>query len=124
MIAVFNLSPGQAHAPVVALLSTYLLFALPAAVVPFRLIRRWEPPTAAQPPCWQFSVKTLLLVTTAICIFIALCRFLIAVSVDDEIVFFGGFTLCVIALCSVLIWLFVAGAGLVPAATQPPDEFV
>ena len=123
VIAVFNLGPGLAQNPVVALMSIYLLFALPAAVVPFRIIRRWDVQSSVSRPTWQFSVKTLLLIMTGVCLLAAIGRLLIAASMDDEMLVFGGFTLGIIALCALLIGRFVAFRSVEECAPRPPDEF-
>jgi len=107
-IAVFNLGPAESYSLVVSTLTAYALLMLPAAVASIRQIVRWETLVwGISPPLFQFSLKSLLMLMTLICVLIAAVKILLTAIGRDESIFFGGFTLVVFVLCGVAVRLFV-----------------
>jgi hypothetical protein len=108
MIAVFELQPPEAQTPVVAVLFGYLLFMLPLAGFTLIKIYRCESTTFNLAPSWQFSLKTLLIVMTGVCLVAASANLLAdAMYLGDRTVF-GGYAMVAFALSAAVVWRFIA----------------
>jgi hypothetical protein len=109
LIAVFELGPDEARTPAIVVLITYLALIWPIAFMSCLRIFRWRTiATGPNRPVVRFSMKTLLIVMTATCLLIVACKLLFDVIPSDEAYLFGGFTLIVLVLCSIVVWRCLA----------------
>jgi hypothetical protein len=108
MIAVFEFGPPEAQTPVVAVLSVYLLFLLPLAGFTLIKIRRWKSTSADLAAPWQFSLKTLLIGMTGVCLFAASAKLLADAMYLGDHTIFGGYAIVVFALSAAVVWRFSA----------------
>ncbi len=108
LIAIFNWGPGDAEEPILLLLTLYGIFvAMPAAIVAIPVVFRWQPvPDERRPFSWQFSLRSLLLVTTAACILIPILRYAFADPSPGDIGVFGTFILAAISLVGLSLFVF------------------
>jgi hypothetical protein len=125
-IAVFELGPESAQRPVTVMLVCYVVLFWPAAIFALKQIVKWSA-AVARPPGWmQFSLKTLLIAMTAVCLLIVAIRQFADHLRPGEWIFFGGFALGVILACAVIVWRqhvvrAATNAHFTPAKEQPAD---
>jgi hypothetical protein len=107
-IAGFRWSQGEAQVPITTILFFYALYSLPAAIVIAPEIFRWflAPYASAALPL-QFSLKSLLLLTTALCIVLPLFGFVFRNSTRGDYLVFGLFTLVTIGLVALAMTIFI-----------------
>jgi hypothetical protein len=106
-IALFNWSPGEAEGPVIVIMSLYTVIFFPVTAITLRPGIKWDAKSASPaPPVWQFSLKSLLLSMTAICLLIVAAQQVSTALRDDDIIF-NGFALVTVALCGLVVWRFV-----------------
>ena len=109
LIVLFEWGPGEAALPVLVVLSMYALVSLPAALVVLPELLRWQPaPTPGGPFSWQFSLRSLLAVTTAFCVLITIIRLMFANSSRGEPFVFGIFVAVTLGLTVILLFVFIA----------------
>jgi hypothetical protein len=109
LIVLFKWGPAEAAAPILAVLSIYAFVSLPVALFVLPELLRWQPaPTTGGPFSWQFSLRSLLAVTTALCLVITIIRMLFANSSRGEPLFFGVFVAVTLILTAILLFVFLA----------------
>jgi hypothetical protein len=109
LIVLFKWGPAEAATPILAILSIYALVSLPVALLVLPELLRWQPsPTTGGPFSWQFSLRSLLAVTTALCVVITIIRLLFAIPSRGEPLFFGGFVAVTLILTAILLLVFLA----------------
>ena len=109
LIAVFNLSPEEATSPTIVILGAYIVLMLPLAILSWRAIYRWSTfARNAERRLLQFSIKTLLIVMTSVCIVVGACKLIFVYVGLDELLIFGGFAIVSLLLCGLVIWRFMA----------------
>ena len=107
LIAGFQWGPRDAATPILAILIVYACVSIPAALLAIRDLLPWQPaPEVRRPIPLQFSLRSLLLVTTALCVLITLFRFIFG-SASEEPIIFGTFVVVTICLVGVTLFLFV-----------------
>jgi hypothetical protein len=109
LIAGFHWSPPEARAPIITLLTLYALPLIPAALVAGYLILRGTVVTIplASRTAWQYSLRTLLLTMTAVCIFTAVGQYFARMAIPDFPIVFSTFAMATIALSAAIVWRFV-----------------
>ena len=85
LIAIFRWGPDQARHPILTIGAIYILLAIPIAWESLRQILQWQiDATSREGTFWRFSLKSLLILTTAACVLllpavdlegVAACRF-------------------------------------------------
>ena len=109
LIAAFRWGPGEAHAPTVVILTTYLILISPLAFFSRQRIWRWETIVSGRPAtAFQFRLKTLFIAMTATCIVIAAAKFLADYARPGEDLGFGSFTFIVLVLSGLVVWRYLA----------------
>ena len=99
LIVIFSWGPNEAVWPICSLLTVYSVVAIPALVFAYaHIAKSSESPKQA----WQFSLKSLLILTTVICVVLALgpivLRSIWEILPSDEDVGFGGFSVVVFGI--------------------------
>ena len=110
LIAVFDWGPGDAEEPILAILFIYAFLSIPTALFVFREILQWSasPPTWS-PLRWRYSLRSLLMVTTALCIAAPALRFLFVNVRRNDTIIFSLFVLVTMTLAGIALCAFVAG---------------
>lgn len=97
LIAVFDMPPDTARLPVLVLFSVYVLAQAIGAAPTIVQLLRWQQLAGTQPVPFRFSLKTLLIAMTAICLLVVLGRMLFSkfglLGPPAETYIFGGFAL-------------------------------
>jgi hypothetical protein len=107
MIAVFHWGPPEAEAPITALLYVYALAMIPASVVAAHQILRGNVVAVpASQKKWQFSLRSLLVTMTGVCVFAALGQYLARMAIPDFPIVFGTFAFVSSALSAVILRRF------------------
>ena len=110
LIALFQWGPNQAEDPILVILFIYALLSIPTALFVFPKILHWSTsPQSRTPLPWRYSLKSLLLVTTALCVAVPALRFLIVNVRRNDYVIFSIFVLVTMSLAGVAFFTFVAG---------------
>jgi hypothetical protein len=108
LIIMFQWRPGQASGPVLAILCIYASLAFPAALFALRELLNWsDAPAPWWPVSMQFSLKSLLVLTTALCVVVPLVRFVIVNRSHSDFIIFGLFILITISFVGVAIYVFL-----------------
>jgi hypothetical protein len=108
LIVLFEWGPGEAAVPILVVLSIYALVSLPAALLVLPELLRWQPaPAPGGPFSWQFSLRSLLAVTTAFCVLITITRLMFANSSRGEPFVFGIFVAVTLSLTVILLFVFI-----------------
>ncbi len=113
LIAVNHWKPSSAERPIPILLAAYMLAATPLAIVSLRAIRRWQViELPEQRRVWQFSMKSLMIWMTVVCVLTAagqyVARRLGENPMRGEGYIFVSFALAAIVLSGVVLWRFLA----------------
>lgn len=107
LIAINSWGPEESRAPIGVIIVVYAILAVPLAIVAFLQIRwPYAEPSAKPPRAWQFSLRSLLVLMTAVCVVIAVGRLLFRNVSRDESYFFGGYALACIVLSAGVAWRF------------------
>jgi hypothetical protein len=115
LIAACRWNPTEAHDPVVTITSVYLIFTAPLAALVLRRTRRLDTlPLSLTPAPWQFSLRSLLVLMTVVCILMVAGKILIDAMLQGDRLIFSGFALLVVALSGVVLWLFIAHQKIAP----------
>jgi hypothetical protein len=110
LIAVFRWGPGDAEGPILVILFIYTFVAVPTALIVFPELLRWSVSAASHNAVfWQYSLKSLLVLTTALCIAVPILRLLIANIRRADSVIFLTFVIVTMALIGLSLWMFRAG---------------
>jgi hypothetical protein len=118
IIARFRLDPSDAKEPIPVILGAYVLIALPFGIAALRQLLRGPLERAStEDTGWRFSLKSLLLLTTATCVFIAIARAAIptvqaavpSVGGAAEYFVFDVFNLVTAALIAATVYFFFRG---------------
>ena len=108
MIAAFHWNPNEARSPIVALLTVYALPIIPASVVASFMV--WRGNIDSSLPGahveWRFSLRSLLLTMTAVCVFAGLGQYVVRMAVPDFPIVFGTYAFVSVALSGVIVWRF------------------
>jgi hypothetical protein len=110
LIVVFHWGPGEAEEPILAILFIYAFLSILTALFVFPEILQWSalPPTG--PPLrWRYSLRSLLMVTTALCIAAPALRFLFVNVRRSDTIIFSLFVLVTMTLAGIALCAFVAG---------------
>jgi hypothetical protein len=109
-IAMFRWGPDEAEDPILAILFLYAFVAIPAALIVFPQLLNWSilPRPGATFP-WQFSLKSLLLITTSVCVVVTALRFVFATSTLADYLVFSLFVVVTMSLVAYCVFIFVAG---------------
>jgi hypothetical protein len=109
LIAVFRWGPDDAEVPILAILFIYTLLSVPVALTLFPEILRWSVSATSQNAFWQYSLKSLLVLTTALCVTVPIIRaLLIHIGAADSFIF-STFVMVTLALIGLSVWMFQAG---------------
>ena len=109
LIAVFRWGPGDAEDPILAILFIYTFLSIPTALSVFPEILQWSSsPPKWSPPRWRYSLRSLLLVTTALCIVVPALRFLFLNARRNDTIIFSLFVLVTMTLAGIALSAFVA----------------
>jgi hypothetical protein len=106
-IAVFNWNPNDAEKPTIVIMTLYLFVFLPVSVVALRQEFNVHADADGAVPRLQFSMKSLLIAVTAICLVIAVVRFLLGSLRADDLIF-QTYAFVVVTLSAAVIWRFAA----------------
>ncbi len=110
LIAVFRWGPGDAQEPILAILFIYAFLSIPTALFVFPEILQWSAsPSTWSPLRWRYSLKSLLIVTTALCIAAPALRFLFVNVRRNDTIVFSLFVLVTMTLAGIALCAFVAG---------------
>lgn len=105
-IASFHLSKDEAYWPVLVIFTLYLLLLLPAYFFVLVHIRHWpEFEMRSAGDRWRYSLKSLLVVMTAVAIASALCASIIQSELSDYVVF-AAFGSTATVLLGLVAWRF------------------
>jgi hypothetical protein len=111
LIAVFEWGPSEAEGPILAILFIYAFVSISAGLIIFPQILRWRvPSTSPTASLWQFSLKSLLVLTTAMCVAVPMIRALFS-DVRRNVIF-PIFVVVTMALIGFSLWMFRAGRRL------------
>jgi hypothetical protein len=102
--------PNEAEGPIQAISVIYAVISIPIALIVFPKILHWgawPQPWGRWP--WRFSLKSLLLVTTATCLIVPLFRFLLTYSSRGDFIVFSLFAVVTMSLVGVSLAAFMAG---------------
>ena len=101
LIAAFGWGPNSAKVPITSLIAIYALIAVPWAVFSLRRILAW---TSAPLPqfVWQFSLKSLIVAMTALCLLLVLLRG--AMMLRGEMLGFALFSIAMFGVTSVVLY--------------------
>jgi hypothetical protein len=106
VIAAFHLGPEKAHGPILVIFTTYSLSLLPASLFVLAHIWNWpEVKTRSIGDPWRYSLKSLLVVMTAVAIVSAVCASIFKSNLPDYFVF-GGFASGAMVLIALVVWRF------------------
>jgi hypothetical protein len=115
LIVVNRWGPSAAQQPICALAAIYAIAVTPLAGLALRAIVRWQTLTLPmQERVWQFSLKTLLVWMTAVCIAAAVGEYYFRIVADSPVGSYRDgwgfvlFALVAMALSAVILWRFVA----------------
>jgi len=109
LIAVNSWGPEESRLPIGAIIIVYAILAVPLAIVAFLRIRR--PPgesTGSPPRVWQFSLRSMLVLMTVVCVLIVVAQFFIRNVSRDESYLFGSYALAWFVLSAIVAWRFFA----------------
>ena len=109
LIILFELGPNEAQEPISWVFGFYTLFvAIPAAILALPDVFQWQVLREERKPFnWQFSLRSLLLVTTAACILIPLMRLATTAASPRDLSVFGIFILVAMGLVGLALFVFV-----------------
>jgi hypothetical protein len=108
LIARLHWGPSEASRPIAVLLSVYFVAALPLSAMARRRINTWLPTQAAHAPAvWHYSLKSLLALTTAVCLIIAVVRPIVAAAGPGDYFIFDLFNVATAALTCGSVYLFI-----------------
>jgi hypothetical protein len=110
LIAALRWGPGEAEGPILGIFFIYAFLSIPTALMVFPEIRQWStsPQSWLHWP-WRYSLKSLLLVTTALCVAVPALRFLFGNVRRNDTIIFSLFVLVTMSLVGFLLFVFVAG---------------
>jgi hypothetical protein len=110
LIAVFRWGPNEAEDPILVIFFIYAFVSIPIALIVFPVIFQWSTMLLSWPPFpWQYSLKSLLLVTSALCVVIAALRFLLIHITGNDGIIFSAYVLVTMGLVGILLLMFAAG---------------
>ena len=99
LIAWFDWGPRQAHYPIVFISTFYAVLVLPLAALTLRLLWIWPPnESQSQPLVWQYSLRSMLWTTTALCILLVLTKLAVTYERISASIGFGIFAIVTIVL--------------------------
>jgi hypothetical protein len=104
LIVTFDLGPGRAQWPISALICICVTLSAPLAAAALRAII--QTPPRQSPMVWQYSLKSLLIAMTALCVLLAVVRGLIAIAGRGEDVLFAIFFILIVAAAGLSVWYF------------------
>lgn len=108
MIALFKLNPDKAHTPIATMLLFYSSIILPVAIAAVVHIRNWQTDVSnASPRPWRYSLKSLMALTTAVCIVTAILSFAVKSRLGFSIAF-ASFALVTLAIVGLIVWRLVS----------------
>jgi hypothetical protein len=109
LIALCRWGPNEAEGPILAIYFIYAFLSIPAALAVFPIILQWRTSAAKW---WrfpgQYSLRGLLLFTTALCITVPILRFLFVSVRHNDTVIFSLFALATLTLVGFSLYIFVA----------------
>jgi Arc/MetJ-type ribon-helix-helix transcriptional regulator len=108
LIAAFRWGTHDAQVPITTILFFYALYSIPAAIVIVPEFFRWlvAPHASAALPR-QFSLKSLLFLTTGLCIALSVFGFVFRNSTHPDYLMFALFTLVTIGLVALAVTIFI-----------------
>lgn len=110
LIALFRWDPGEAQTPIMVILSIFGLLAIPAAAMSLRSILLWHNlDNSRRPFVWRYSLRSLLVTTTALCVLLALGRLVVVFVGLQERLVFGLFSLATLTLVGTVLCCYIAG---------------
>jgi hypothetical protein len=122
LIALNDWGPPAAGKPIVLILMAYQVLAVPLAIGSFFQIRCWRlrlPDDGRR--VWQFSMKTMLIWMSAVCLFAALGQFFVRQAVDNEVLVFGSFATAACAFAAIIVWRSV-GVRRTPTSVEARSQ--
>lgn len=110
LVAVFHWGPDAARRPILAIGAIYLLLAIPIAWGSLQQILQWQVDAeSSEGYGWRFSLKSLLILTTAACVLLLPLRWIVKeLPHADFSVGFGLYAVAATALPGVALWRFVS----------------
>lgn len=107
LIAINSWGPEESRLPIGVIIVVYALLVVPLAWGAFRQIRQPRAEPRDMPPRdWQFSLRSLLILMTAVCVVIAVAQFFVRNVPRDESFLFGSYALLCIVLSTGVAWRF------------------
>ena len=120
LIAYYSWGPEPSRRPINSIIVAYTALIAPVAIGTFYRIRRFPAQSyARQPYAWRYSLKSMLVVMTAVCVLIAATQTLMRLVPRGESLIFGGYALVCVTLSAIVVWRFVAANGLPPGSRMP-----
>jgi hypothetical protein len=109
LIAINRWGPVESWLSIGVIIVAYAVLSAPLAFVSIRQIRRPQAESAiGQHRAWQFSLRTMLILVTSVCVSIAVARFFFQNVSPGEHVMFGSYALVCSLLSAGIAWRFVA----------------
>jgi hypothetical protein len=106
-IAVFHLGPQEARLPILIILATYLLVALPAAAIAAAQVLQWPNHLSSRPKStWRYSMKSLLGMMTVVAVLTVLATAVFR-SIPDFPIVFGAYSFATTLLACIVLWRFL-----------------
>ena len=109
MIAIFHWGPDQARDPILAIGAVYILLAIPIAWQSLQHILQWRiNAESSEGYAWRFSLKSLLIFTTAAYILLLPARWIVKeLPFTNFSIGFGLYAGVAVVLAGVALWRFV-----------------
>jgi hypothetical protein len=109
LIVVFRWGPNEAEHPILAILFVYAFLSIPTALFVFPEILQWSTWPPRSPFSWRYSLRTLLVITTVLCVAVPALRFLFINVRRNDAIIFSLFVLLTMSMVGFSLFMFVAG---------------
>lgn len=108
LIAVNHWGPDSAQEPIMMMLAGYTILSLPLAAVSLHRVSRLSRRDAVnnERPWWQFSLRSMLVTVTTVCVSIAVARLLFRYVPRADSIAFGDYAIAYAALSAYVGWRY------------------
>jgi hypothetical protein len=108
VIAAYEMMPHEAQIPIATMLVIYGFSIAPSAIAASLQIQVWDVPVASRSTVtWRYSLKSLLILTTFVCVVTAILSLALKSAVGFPIVF-ASYALVAIGLAFLVAWRFAS----------------